>query len=115
MTQKKLNIRTGDTVKVISGNYSGATGQVLRTILAKGHVVVQDVNMRKHHQRPTSSSQGEIKEGGILTYEAPIQVSNVMLICPHCDEPTRTTRRHDSDGTIERICRRCDNPVPTVG
>ena len=111
MTQKKLNIRTGDTVQVIAGNYSGATGTVLRTIPAKGQVVVQDVNMRKHHTRPTATRQGEVKEGGIFTYEAPIAASNVMVVCPHCDEPTRVSRRHDADGTIERICKRCDNPI----
>jgi len=112
MTQRKLNFRTGDTVKVIAGNYDGVTGQVLRTIPSKGLVVVQDVNMRKHHQRPTATAQGDVREGGILTYEAPIQASNVMLVCPHCDEPTRISRRHDADGTVERICKRCDNPIP---
>ena len=115
MTQKKLNIRTGDTVQVIAGNYAGATGQVTRTIPNKGLVVVQDVNMRKHHKRPTANAQGAVTEGGIITYEAPIQASNVMLLCPHCEEPTRVSRRHDDDGTIERICRRCDNPIPTAG
>ncbi|MCG8467226.1 MAG: 50S ribosomal protein L24 [Gemmatimonadetes bacterium] len=111
MTRNRLNVRTGDTVRVIAGNYSGATGQVLRTIPAKGQVVVADVNMRKHHRRPTQRDP----EGGIMTFEAPIRASNVMLVCPHCDEPTRVSRRHDEDGTIERICKRCDNPIPTAG
>lgn len=115
MTQKKLHVRTGDTVMVIAGNYRGATGQVLRTIPSEGSVVVKDVNMRKHHRRPTASRQGEVKEGGIFTFEAPVAASNVMLVCPHCDEPTRVSRRHDADGTIERICKRCDNPIPTTG
>ncbi len=115
MTQKKLNVRTGDTVMVVAGNYRGASGQVIRTIPAKGLVVVKDVNMRKHHKRPTATRQGEVKEGGIVTYEAPISASNVMLVCPHCDAPTRVRRRHDADGTIERICKRCDNPIPTAG
>ena len=115
MTQRKLNVRTGDTVRVIAGNYEGVTGTIVRTLPSKGRVVVQDVNMKKHHRRPTATSQGEVREGGIFTYEAPIDASNVMLVCPHCDEPTRVTRRHDADGTIERICRRCDNPIPTAG
>ncbi len=115
MTQRKLQVRTGDTVRVIAGNYRGATGTVLRTIPARGMVVVEDVNMRKHHKRPTATPQGEPREGGIFTYEAPIAASNVMIVCPHCDEPTRVRRRHDADGTIERICRRCDNPIPTAG
>ncbi len=112
MTQRTLNLRTGDTVQVIAGNYRGAKGQILRAIPSKGLVVVQDVNMRKHHKRPSANAQGGVTEGGILTYEAPIRVSNVMLVCPHCDEPTRVIRRHDADGTIERICKRCDNPIP---
>ncbi len=114
MKRRKLNVRTGDTVRVIAGNYVGATGQVIRTIPSKGKVVVKDVNMRKHHKRPTATRQGEVREGGILTYEAPISASNVMLMCPHCDQPTRVNRRHDADGTIERICKRCDNPIPTA-
>ena len=113
--QKKLNVRTGDTVQVISGNYRDARGQVLRTIPSKGLVVVQDVNMRKHHKRPSANAQGGVTEGGIMTYEAPIQASNVMLVCPHCDEATRVTRRRDADGTIERICKRCDSPIPAAG
>jgi large subunit ribosomal protein L24 len=115
MTQPKLHVRTGDTVKVLSGNYRGVTGQVIRTIPSRGLVVVGDVNMRKHHKRPSASSTGEVREGGIFTYEAPIRASNVMLMCPHCDEPARINRRHDADGTIERICKRCDNPIPTAG
>jgi large subunit ribosomal protein L24 len=115
MTQTKLHVRTGDTVKVIAGNYAGVTGQVTRTIPARGLIVVQDVNMRKHHKRPSATSTGEVREGGIFSYEAPIRASNVMLMCPHCDEPTRVNRRHDADGTIERICKRCENPIPTAG
>ncbi|WP_419942218.1 50S ribosomal protein L24 [Candidatus Palauibacter sp.] len=115
MTQRKLNLRTGDTVRVIAGNDAGAQGRILRAIPARGLVVVQEVNMRKHHKRPAANARGGITEGGIVTYEEPIRVSNVMLVCPHCDEPTRVRRRHDADGTIERICKRCDNPIPTAG
>lgn len=115
MTQKKLNMRTGDTVRVIAGNDLGAQGQVLRTIPARGLVVVQGVNERKHHKRPVANAKGGVTEGGIVTYEEPISVSNVMLVCPQCDEPARVRRQRDADGTIERICKRCDNPIPTAG
>ncbi len=114
MSQNKLSVRTGDRVMVIAGNYRGVTGQVLRTIPTKGQVVVDGVNMRKHHRRPSATKQGDIREGGIMTFEAPISVSNVMLVCPHCEEPTRVSKRHDEDGTIERICKRCDSPIPTA-
>lgn len=108
MSQNKLHVRSGDRVKVISGNYRGATGQILRTIPDERRVVVDSVNMRKRHQQPTR----ENPDGGIVSFEAPIDVSNVMLICPHCDEPSRTGTRVDADGSKERICKRCDNPIP---
>lgn len=110
MTQHKLHVRKGDRVKVIAGNYRGATGQVLRAIPSKGQVVVDGVNMRKRHQRPSSRNP----EGGIVTFEAPISASNVMLICPHCEEASRYATRRDEDGTVERICKRCGNPIPTA-
>ena len=110
MTQKKLNVRRGDRVMVIAGNYKGATGQVLRAIPAKGMVVVDGVNMRKRHQRPSQQNP----EGGIITFEAPIRSSNVMLLCPHCDEPARVSIRREPDGTVERLCKRCENPIPTT-
>lgn len=109
MTQKKLHVRKGDRVKVIAGNYRGATGQVLRAEPARERVVVDGVNMRKRHRAPTR----EDPEGGIVTFEQPIHVSNVMLICPHCEEPARVGHQRDADGTVERLCKRCGNPIPT--
>lgn len=109
MSQNKLHVRKGDRVKVISGNYKGATGQVLRTEPSRRRVVVDGVNMRKRHQAPTR----ENPEGGIMTFEQPIDVSNVMLVCPHCDEPSRTGRKRDVEGDVERLCKRCGNPIPT--
>lgn len=111
MTQRKLHIRTGDRVTVVAGNYKGATGQVLRTIPAKDQIVVDGINMRTHHRRASVNKRGDVNEGGIVTFEAPIAVSNVMLMCPHCDGPARVARRRDADGTVERICKRCDNPI----
>lgn len=65
--------------------------------------------MRKKHERPSQANP----EGGIVTMEMPIHASNVMLVCPHCEEPSRIKRRHDPDGTLERLCARCDTPIPT--
>lgn len=110
MTQKKLHVRRGDRVQVMAGNYRGATGQVLRALPAEGRVVVEGVNIRKRHQRPSQRNP----EGGIISFEAPISASNVMLICPHCDRPSRTSRRRDPDGTVERLCKRCGNPIPVA-
>ena len=108
MSAKKMHVRRGDRVQVISGNNKGATGTVLRVIPKKEQVVVEGVNLRKRHQAPSQRNP----EGGIVTFEAPIHVSNVMLIDPTTDEPTRYRVRIDADGTKERISVRSGNPIP---
>jgi large subunit ribosomal protein L24 len=95
-------------VQVISGNYKGASGVVLRVIPRKQQVVVEGVNVRKRHQAPSQKNP----EGGIVSFEAPIHVSNVMLVDPSNDEPTRFRTRIDADGTKERISVRSGNPIP---
>ena len=108
MSRNKMHVRRGDQVQVISGNHKGARGVVLRVIPAKRQVVVEGVNIRKRHQAPSQRNP----EGGILSFEAPIHVSNVMLIDPQTDEPTRFRTRIDADGTKERISVRSGNPIP---
>ena len=103
-----MHVRRGDQVQVISGNYKGASGVVLRVIPRKSQVVVEGVNVRKRHQAPSQKNP----EGGIVSFEAPIHVSNVMLIDPSNDEPTRFRTRVDADGTKERISVRSGNPIP---
>jgi len=108
MSRNKMHVRRGDQVQVISGNYKGASGVVLRVIPRKSQVVVEGVNVRKRHQAPSQKNP----EGGIISFEAPIHVSNVMLIDPSNDEPTRFRTRVDADGTKERISVRSGNPIP---
>ena len=108
MTRNKLHVRSGDLVQVLTGNYKGVRGQVLRTIPGKNQVVVDGVNLRKRHPAPSQ----ENPEGGIITFEAPIHVSNVMLVDPSADEPSRYRTRIDDDGTKERIAVRSGNPIP---
>lgn len=110
MARQKVHVRSGDRVRVIAGNFKGVTGQVLRVIPSENRVVVEGVNVRKRHQRPSQQNP----EGGIVSFEAPIDASNVMLIDPTTDEPTRTRVRIDKDGTKERISVRSGNPIPTV-
>ena len=110
MTMNKLNVRRGDRVEVISGNYKGARGQVIRSLPRKRQVVIEGVNVRKRHQSPSPQNP----EGGIVSFEAPINASNVMLVCPHCDAPSRVGQQRDADGTVERLCKRCGTPVPTA-
>ena len=105
-----MHVRRGDQVAVIAGNYKGSEGRVLRVEPRRNRVVVEGINMRTRHQRPSQRNP----EGGIVTFEAPIAVSNVMLICPHCSSPSRVRRHHDPDGTLERLCARCNTPIPTA-
>jgi large subunit ribosomal protein L24 len=104
----KLSIRRGDRVKVIRGNFAGTEGNVLRVLPTENRVVVEGVNVRKRHMRPTQ----ENPEGGIVSFEAPIHASNVMLIDPSTGDPTRVRSRLDTDGTRERIATKSGNPVP---
>ena len=104
----KHRIVKGDRVKVIRGNFRDAEGTVLRVIPHKDQVVVEGVNMRKRHERPTQDNP----EGGIITFEAPVHVSNVMLIDPTSGDASRTTLRIEADGTKERIAVKSGNPIP---
>ena len=107
----KMHVRRGDRVRVIRGNHAGQAGTVLRVLRKENRVVVEGVNMRKRHTRPTQANQ----EGGIITFEAPIHVSNVMLIDPVSGEPTRVRQHIDADGTKERVAVKTGNAIPRAG
>jgi large subunit ribosomal protein L24 len=111
LVRRKLHVRRGDRVKVIRGNHAGVEGTVLRVLTKQNRVVVEGVNLRKRHQRPSQANP----EGGIVSFEAPIHASNVMLIDPSSGEPTRVRSRRDADGTKERISARSGNAIPRPG
>lgn len=104
----KMYIRTGDRVKVIRGNYRGQDGRVLRVERDKNRVVVEGVNLRKRHRRPSAVDP----EGGIITFEAPVHASNVMLIDPATDEPTRIRMQFNEDGSKDRVAVRSGRVIP---
>ncbi len=106
--KKKTKIVKGDRVRVIRGNHRDAEGPVLRVLHASNRVVVQGVNMRKRHTRPSQANP----EGGIISFEGPIHLSNVMLIDPASGEPSRIRMRLEPDGFKERIAVRSGNPIP---
>ena len=106
--RQKSSILKGDRVKVIRGNFRDAEGTVLRVLPGSDQVVVEGVNMRKRHERPTQDNP----EGGIITFEAPIHVSNVMLVDPTGGEASRIRLRVEADGTKERISKKSGNPIP---
>jgi large subunit ribosomal protein L24 len=108
--RQKMHVRRGDSVRVIRGNFAGQEGTVLRVLPKENRVVVEGVNMRKRHMRPTQANP----EGGIVTFEAPIHASNVMLL-DNNGEPTRVRQHIDTDGTKERVSVKTGNPIPRTG
>ena len=106
--QPVLHVTKGDTVRVISGEFKGKEGKVLRVFPRKGKVVIEGLNVVKKHKR--ANQQGD--EGGIIQFPAPIHVSNVMLLDPKSGEPTRIKRRKDKDGTVERVSLASGQPIP---
>ena len=101
-----LNVRKGDTVKVIKGKDSGKEGKILRTIPETNRVVVEKVNIAKKAMRPTQANP----QGGISSIEAPLHASNVMLVCPHCKQATRVGNRIE-DGKKHRVCKKCNKDI----
>ncbi len=94
----KLHVKKGDTVIVISGKDKGKKGKIVAAYPKKDRVVVEGVNQVKRHMKPTQSNP----QGGIITKEAAIHVSNVMLVDPESGKPTRTKMVVQEDGTKVR-------------
>jgi large subunit ribosomal protein L24 len=105
--QPRLRITKGDTVRVISGDFKGKEGKVLRVLPRSGKVVIEGINLVKRHKRATQTA-----EGGIIQFPAPIHASKVMLLDPKSGEPTRVRRRKDKDGTVERVSVKSGLPIP---
>jgi large subunit ribosomal protein L24 len=99
----KMKIKKGDQVKVVSGKEAGKTAKVLRVDTEAGRVVLERLNMVKKATKPNPKKN---PQGGIIEREAPIDVSNVMLVCPACGQPTRVGYRVLEDGSKVRVCRR---------
>ena len=106
----KLHVTTGDTVKVVRGDDKGHVGKVIRVYRKTGRVVVEGANIVK---RPRKARTAE-EQGGIVDFPAPIHASNVMLLDPKTDAPTRTRRRIDADGTKERLSVKSGDAIPRV-
>ena len=98
------SIVKNDTVKVLSGNYKGKTGRVIKVIPDKERVIVEKIQLVKRHTRPRSQQQ----QGGIVEKEASIHISNVMLVCPKCGKPSRTHTGKLTSGKKVRVCNSCD-------
>ena len=107
---KKLNIKKGDTVQVITGKDKRAKGRVISAHPDTERVLVEGVNRVKRHTKVTQTSRGA-QSGGIVIQEAPVHVSNVMVVCPNCDKPSRIGHRRNDEGRSVRVCRRCGGDI----
>ena len=115
-----MQIKAGDTVEVISGEQKGERGQVHRVLRGtrsgrqagadpnRNRVVVAGVNMIIKHQRRTGNVRTQT---GRIEREAPIHISNVALVCPHCNQATRVSMRVLEDNTKARFCKKCDTQI----
>jgi len=101
--KKRFHVRRDDQVMVMAGKEKGKTGKILRVIPKKERVIVEKVNFVKRHTRPSAHQ----RQGGILEKEAPIHISNVMIICPKCNLTVRVGRKILEDGKKVRYCKKC--------
>jgi large subunit ribosomal protein L24 len=103
----RVKIRKGDTVEVISGRFEdkGKRGEVINVLPDESRIVIQSVNIRTKHQRQVQT-QGRTINPGRIKFEAPLSISNVMLVCPKCNQPTRVRVQRDESGA-HRVCKKC--------
>ena len=106
-----MRIKVNDEIEVIAGNDKGERGKVQRVILKKDRIVVHGVNMVKKHQKPQQTGGRSQTQGGIIEFEAPISVSNVMLVCPHSGELTRIGIRRDENGRRVRFSKKSGQDI----
>lgn len=103
MAVKKLHVKKDDLVMVIAGKEKGKSGKVVRVLPERGQVLVESLNVVKRHTRPTRGNA----QGGIVEKEAPIDASNVQLVCKGCGKRARTGIRVLEDGSKARFCKKC--------
>ena len=107
MQVQKMNLKVNDQVEVIAGKDKGRVGKIIKVYPQKKRVMVERINMIKRHTKPNATNQ----QGGIIEKEAPLHVSNVMLICPKCSKTARVGKKILEDGTKVRVCKKCNESV----
>ncbi len=103
----KLNIKKGDTVRVIAGNDKGHTGKVQRVLVSENRAVVEGANMVSKATKPNAQNT----QGGIIKKEAPIHISNLQLIDPKSGNPTRVGRKLGADGKLVRYAKKSGEEI----
>lgn len=107
----RIHVKKDDQVYVLSGKDRARTGKVIAVMPKKGKVVVEGVNIVTKHQKPTQQFQ----QGGIAEREAAIDASNVMLVCPKCNKPSKTGTKVKDNGERYRYCKSCDEDINRLG
>ena len=102
-----LNIKKNDTVMVMSGDEKGKKGRVVSVLLAENRILIESINMIKRHMKPSK----KYSQGGIIEKEAPVNRSNVMLVCPKCDKTTRIGQNILENGEKIRSCKKCGEVI----
>ena len=103
-------IKKGDTVEVIAGKDLGQQGQVLKVFPKDDRAIVERINVVKKHQRPVQAGRQQT-QGGIIEKELPLHLSNVMLVCTQCKQPTRVGFRINEEGRKVRVCKKCKQDI----
>jgi large subunit ribosomal protein L24 len=108
----KVKIRKGDTVEVISGRLEdkGKRGEVINVFIDDRRVVVQGVNIRTKHKKQVQTAANRQMNPGRIQFEGPVDISNVMLVCPKCSETTRVSVQRDEAGA-HRVCKNCEATI----
>lgn len=107
MKYQKRKVKKSDLVMVIAGKEKGKTGRILRILAKKDRAIVEKINFIKRHQRPT----GQQRQGGIIEREAPLDLSNLKLICESCNKPIRVGKKALEDGKKARYCKKCGEMI----
>lgn len=107
----KLHIKRNDIVKVITGDDLGKTGKVLKVFRQEYRAIVEGVNFVKRHLR---KGHPQAQQGGIIQKEAPVHISNLMLVCMKCNELTRIVKKELADGNRVRACKNCGEILDKV-
>jgi large subunit ribosomal protein L24 len=108
----KVKIKKGDTVEVISGKLEdkGKRGEVINVIPDERRLVIQGVNIRTKHQKQVQTQAGRQINPGRIKFEAAVDISNVMLVCPKCGKTTRVAIQRDDTGP-HRVCKQCETAI----
>jgi len=104
---KKYHVKKDDQVMVMAGKEKGKSGKLLRVIAKKEGALIEKVNFVKRHSRPS----GQNRQGGIIEKEAPVPLSNIMIICARCTVPVKVGRKVLDDGKRVRYCKKCGEHI----